>query len=57
MHVHVYCNDGEAKFWIKPEIKLAKNYNLSRKQLKEIEKIIKEHYDEITSAWQRWFES
>ncbi|MGB9904774.1 MAG: DUF4160 domain-containing protein, partial [Desulfotomaculales bacterium] len=25
MHVHVVCPDGEAKFWLLPEIELAKN--------------------------------
>ncbi len=30
MHVHVYRADGEAKFWLEPEIELAKNYRLSR---------------------------
>ena len=24
MHVHVHCADGEAKFWLEPEIELAK---------------------------------
>ncbi|WP_207713010.1 DUF4160 domain-containing protein [Desulfofundulus sp. TPOSR] len=24
MHVHVVCSDGEAKFWLLPEIELAK---------------------------------
>ena len=57
MHVHIYCADGEAKFWLEPEIELAKNFNLSRKQLKEIEEILEEHCDEIKSAWQKWFES
>jgi len=57
MHVHIYCADGEAKFWLEPEIELAKNYKLSRKQLKEIENIIEEHYDEIKTAWQEWFKS
>ncbi len=37
MHVYVVSGNGEAKFWLKPEIELAKNYNHSRKQLKEIE--------------------
>jgi hypothetical protein len=23
MHVHVYCGDGEAKFWLEPEVALA----------------------------------
>ncbi|NOX19678.1 MAG: DUF4160 domain-containing protein [Nitrospirae bacterium] len=57
MHVHIYCADGEAKFWLEPEIELAKNYKLTRKQLKEIEGILEEHYDEIKTAWQEWFKS
>jgi len=57
MHVHIYCADGEAKFWLEPEIELAKNYKLSRKQLKEIENIIEEHFDEIKSAWKKCFKS
>ena len=40
LHVHVYCADGEAKFWLEPEIELARNYLLSRLQLKQIEEII-----------------
>jgi hypothetical protein len=57
MHVHAYCADGEAKFWLEPEIELAQNYRLSRLQLKQIEMIIEEHYDEITNAWQKHFRS
>ena len=34
MHVHVYCADGEAKFWLDPEIELTKNYRLPRKRPK-----------------------
>ena len=55
MHVHVYCGDGEAKLWLEPEIELARNYRLSRLQLKQIEEIIEDHYDELTSAWQKHF--
>ena len=25
-HVHVYCGDGEAKFWLEPTTELAENY-------------------------------
>jgi hypothetical protein len=55
MHVHVYCGDGEAKFWLEPEIALAHNYRLSRKQIKEIEETIEENYDELERAWQGHF--
>ena len=51
MHVHVICSDGEAKFWLEAEIELARNHNLSRARLREIEDIIEEHYDDFKSAW------
>jgi diadenosine tetraphosphate (Ap4A) HIT family hydrolase len=31
IHIHIVPGDGEAKFWLKPEIDLAKNYNYSTK--------------------------
>ena len=49
-HVHVACPDGEAKFWLSPEIEFAKNHGLSRLRLKEIEVIIEVHYEELRSA-------
>jgi len=55
MHVHVLSGDGEAKFWLEPEIELAKNYQYSRKQLKEIKSLIKVYYNELTSAWKKHF--
>lgn len=57
MHIHIYCGDGEAKFWLEPEIELAKNYNLSDTQLKQIKALIKEHYDELKNAWRKHFPS
>ena len=50
-HVHVVCPDGEAKFWLVPEIELARNHGLSRLRLKEIEGIIEVHYEELKGAW------
>ena len=55
MHVHVHCPDGEAKYWLEPEIELARNYRLSRARLKEIEGIIEVQCDELTSAWKKHF--
>ena len=56
MHVHVSCPDGEAKFWLEPQIELAKNYRLSRAQVREVEDIIEERHDEFRAAWHRHFE-
>jgi len=55
MHVHIISGDGEAKFWLAPEIELAKNYNYSRKHLKEIELLVEDHCDELISAWKKHF--
>ncbi len=55
--MHVVCSDGEAKFWPEPEIELAKNYRLSRSQLKHIETVIEAHYDEFVKAWETYFGS
>lgn len=55
MHVHVHAAEGEAKFWLDPEIELAKNHKFSRKHLREIEKIIEDHYEEFKKAWEIHF--
>ncbi len=55
MHVHVISGEGEAKFWLEPEIELAKNHRYSRKQLKHIELLIEVHHDELISAWRQHF--
>jgi hypothetical protein len=54
-HVHVYSPDGEAKFWLEPEIALAKNHSLSDHQLAKIKKIVEEHKNELISAWDSYF--
>ncbi len=55
IHVHVMCDSGEAKFWLEPEIELAKNFNLSRTQLREIETLIEVHHHEFIGAWKEHF--
>ncbi len=55
LHIHVTCSDGEAKFWLEPEIELAYNYKLARSQLREVEVIIEEHLEEIRNAWHDHF--
>jgi len=57
MHVHVQSGDGEAKFWLEPEVSLAHNYQIKRKDLKEIQKIIEERKDEIEDKWEKHLRS
>ena len=55
MHVHVHCADGEAKYWLDPTIKLAKNHGLSAQQLARIKAIVEEHENEFINAWNSYF--
>jgi hypothetical protein len=50
MHIHVQHQNGEAKFWLDPQIELAKNYKLSAKELAEAEAIIHEHVLQFIQA-------
>ena len=56
-HVHVISGDGEAKFWIEPDIELANSHGYSRQQLNEIEALVEDHRDELVSAWLQHFGS
>ncbi len=47
--MHVVSPDGEAKFWLDPEIELARSHNLRQKDL------VVEHEQEIRDAWTRHF--
>ncbi len=55
MHIHVVSPDGEAKFWIEPNIKLAKFVGLNKKQINMLENIIKDNENEIRSSWEEHF--
>lgn len=56
MHVPVYHPDGEAKFWLEPQILLAVSSGLSKRRVAAAEKIIREHQDEIRGAWEKHFQ-
>ena len=55
VHVHIECEDGEAKFWIEPIVSLATYYGLNKKKLNEIHKIVEKRKDEIIKEWKKHF--
>ena len=55
IHIHVTCEHGEAKLWLKPIISLAIYSKLSPQMLNEIQEIIEEHKIEVFKEWQRHF--
>jgi len=56
-HVHVDTPDGEAKFWLTPEVALARNHKLSDHDVATIQELIRKHEREIRDAWNRHFGS
>ena len=57
IHVHVAHPDGEAKFWLTPQVVLAKSIGLSARQLREAQALVEAHIEEIKNAWNKHFGS
>jgi len=57
MHVHIISGDGEAKFWLEPDLMLATSHGFNRRQLKKVEAIVEERQNEFISAWRKYFSS
>jgi hypothetical protein len=55
LHVHVHCADGEAKFWLEPDIQLAQNYGLNDRQIRAAEGLIRKNENVIRAAWHKHF--
>ena len=55
MHVHVFCANGQAKFWLEPGIELAENYGLRSGEITKVRRLIEERSDEIKHRWQEHF--
>ncbi|NUP87290.1 MAG: DUF4160 domain-containing protein [Burkholderiaceae bacterium] len=55
VHVHVSHPDGEAKFWITPDVHLAVNIGLSSTQVRDAHAVVEAHIQEIQDAWHRHF--
>ena len=56
IHVHVSKRTGEeAKFWLRPNIRLASSRNLSPLEIRRLEKVIEEKQSQIIEAWHDHF--
>jgi len=55
IHIHVTCEDGEAKFWLEHIVSSAIYYRLNPKRFNVIPKIVESHKNETTKAWQKHF--
>ena len=55
IHVHVQHAEGEAKFWLEPEIELAQSWGLNARRTKAALALVRRHQQEIRDAWQAHF--
>ena len=55
MHVHVHGQNGEAKFWLEPNLELAQYVGLSQREITEALRLVQEHQNVIRSAWHKHF--
>jgi len=49
--MHVDRENLSAKFWLDPDAALADNHGYSRKELRDIEHIIREHQEALRDEW------
>ena len=55
VHIHAESSDGEAKFWLYPDVKVARSAGFSRRQLAELAGQVSQHREEIERAWHEHF--
>lgn len=51
IHVHVTHPDGEAKFWLAPQVALDRHTGLNERHLREAQLVVETHIEEIKNAW------
>lgn len=55
IHVHIDKGGATAKFWMSPQVRLARSRGYTSKQLREIEAIASERARQIVEAWNVYF--
>ncbi len=54
-HVHVQRERFEAKFWLDP-VELAGNWGFARHELREMERLVRQHRDLLLERWREHFD-
>ena len=55
MHVHVRSGDGEAKFWLTPEVYLADSDGFDAQILRELRSVVENNKALIERVWNEHF--
>ena len=54
-HIHIRNAESETKFWLEPEIFLARNDGFNSKELREIFSIIESNQTQFKETWYDYF--
>ncbi|RVT85575.1 DUF4160 domain-containing protein [Rhodobacteraceae bacterium CCMM004] len=55
VHVHVRKDGGEAKFWVTPEVRLARSAGFDARTLRRLAGVVADRAGEIEEAWHDHF--
>jgi ribosomal protein L16/L10AE len=55
MHVIAYSWDGEAKFWLDPEVELEHTDKFTRLELEDVRELIDKHLEQLRGLWAEHF--
>jgi hypothetical protein len=49
--MHIDRESRSAKFWLDPDVALAANHGYSRRELRDIERVMREHLETLRHEW------
>ncbi|HSW07604.1 DUF4160 domain-containing protein [Aquabacterium sp.] len=55
VHIHVRGEGGEAKFWLRPQVRVADSDSLDARTLRELASVVEQNVDMIERAWNEYF--
>ena len=55
IHIHVRKGERVAKFWIEPIVSVAYNFEMTSKELKELQAVVENNVAIIRSKWNEYF--
>ena len=50
-HMHAERENKSAKFWLDPNVSLANNFGYERKELRSIERILRDNLELLRNEW------
>jgi hypothetical protein len=54
-HVHIARPGGDAKFWLTPDVRMARNNRLTARELRFVQEIVERRRQELIDAWDEFF--